>query len=589
MDTVPRHDRLVALGLSSIACFMETAPTPRDRLGDVELGCFRLQRIIGRGSYGTTYLAEQLGFDRDAVVKVAHPELFQTRDADLIRRRFTEELQTASRVQHPNLVTLYTAGVTRDEIPAMAMEFIPGHTLEEAIQTTPRGLPAEVVAAVFRQLGDAVAALHAGGVIHRDLSPRNVMLTPQRTKPPKLTVLDFGVAKLRGRPNETMGPVGTPRYMSPEQALGRSGPASDVFAIGAMLWWALTGVEYRATALSLDDVRRDILKSPPPLDPRALVPHIPAPVADLLSLLLAPDDRERITAREFLDRWKSLSPLLGPAPDESATYHRLSTIDVGAPPSYNSLFETASPAEHRRPQPRVLVADANPITFHLLASALRRFGCRPEQTRNLDEATRAGLNAFDLVMVSTDQAGQNAAEASKRILAEYPRLWVLSVGRGSLSDTLQEAGVRDHLRLPSQLDRLGEVIEELRDELDAARPPSGSGPPTLDMTPLERLRTEDPTALREALEMFMGQVPESLARIRHSYHQGDLRASWTECDALSASALALGATQLGRLAYATAELMRQGDDQCVPGFVTEMEDEYRSVFRALMEMHSSTL
>src|SRR5690606_30207332 len=116
---------------------MEVSSHPRDRIGQVELGCFKLQRIIGRGSYGTTYFAEQLGFGRDAVVKIAHAELFRTRDADLIRRRFTEELQTASRVQHPNLVTLYTAGETQDRVPAMAMEFIPGHTLEEAMQSAP--------------------------------------------------------------------------------------------------------------------------------------------------------------------------------------------------------------------------------------------------------------------------------------------------------------------------------------------------------------------------------------------------------------------------------------------------------------------
>lgn len=568
---------------------MEMSPHPRERLGDVELGCFRLKRVIGRGSYGTTYLADQLGFDRDAVVKIAHPELFQSREADLMRRRFAEELQTASRVQHPNLVTLYTAGVTRDQVPAMAMEFIPGQTLEEAIQGCSHGLPPEVIGSVFRQLGDAVAALHAGGVIHRDLSPRNVMLTPQRGKAPKLTVLDFGVAKLRGRPHETLGPIGTPRYMAPEQAIGRSGPASDVFAVGAMLWWALSGVEYRASALNMDDVHREVLMSEAPRDLRKIAPHVPAPIADLLSLLLAPDDRERISAPEFLDRWKTLSPLLSPKADESATFHQLSIVDVGAPPSYNSLFEATTPSD-TAPEPRVLVADPNPLTYHLLASALRRFGCVPEQTRDTSRLADIPPASYDLIILSTDQSELRAQETARKLLASDPTPWIVFVGRGALSETLREVGVRDHIRLPSQIDRLGALIEQLRQELARAKQAHGTlGPSTLDTTPLERLRSDDPLALREAIEMFVGQVPESLARIRHMHSHGNVQESCSECDALSASALALGATQLGRLAYATAELMRQGEVQCVPGFVTEMENEYRIVFRSLMQMHTSTL
>lgn len=568
---------------------MEVSSHPRDRIGQVELGCFKLQRIIGRGSYGTTYFAEQLGFGRDAVVKIAHAELFRTRDADLIRRRFTEELQTASRVQHPNLVMLYTAGETRDRVPAMAMEFIPGHTLEEAMQSAPGGLRVDVIGPVFRQLGDAVAALHAGGVIHRDLSPRNVMLTPQKDKPPKLTVLDFGVAKLRSRPQETIGPVGTPRYMAPEQALGRSGPASDVFAIGAMLWWALTGVEYRALALSMEDVHLEALRPATPKDPRTLAPHVPAPIADLLALLLAPDERERITAREFLERWKALSGLLGTdTAEESGTFSRSYAPDVGAPPTYNSLFESTEADRNCSVEPRVLVVDANPITYHLLASALRRFGCAPTQARAPHDALEP-TTPFDLIMLSTDQAELKAHDVARMLLAAHPNQWVILVGRGTLSEDLQRAGVRDHIKLPSQIARLGELVGLLKEELSQARATATAGPPTLDPEPLDRLRQDDPDALREAIELFIGQVPESLARIRFAHQQGDLRESCRECEALSASAVALGATHLGRLAYATAELMRQGEDACVPGFVTEMEDEYRNVFRTLMHVHNSTL
>lgn len=268
---------------------------PNHRLGNVELGCFRLEEVIGQGSYGTTYLATQLGFDREAVVKIAHAELLDTRDAEVIRRRFADELRAATRVTHENLVTLYTAGETAEGLPAIAMELVPGDPLEDLLIVHPAGLPYEIVEPAFTQLASALAALHAGGVVHRDLSPRNVMLDAPPGQPPRLKVLDFGVAMLRGRPRHTLGAVGTPRYMAPEQIAGKPIDGRiDIFALGVILFEMLCG----APPILLRDGDNEMAYvglnvNEPPRKVSALLPWAPAPLTALVDRMMAKRREER--------------------------------------------------------------------------------------------------------------------------------------------------------------------------------------------------------------------------------------------------------------------------------------------------------
>lgn len=240
------------------------------RIGSVELGCFRLEEVIGRGSYGITYRAEQLGFDRDVVVKIAHADLLDSRDGELVRRRFEDELRAATRVEHPNLVTLYTAGETSDGLPAIAMELVTGDVLEDLLLAYPGGLPATLLVPAFTQLASALAALHAADVVHRDLSPRNIMFDTSSERLPRLKVLDFGVARLRGRPRHTVGAVGTPRYMAPEQLYGEVADArADQFAFAVSLYEALYdghpygGDSMSGLLLAMEDGRPTVPVTPP--------------------------------------------------------------------------------------------------------------------------------------------------------------------------------------------------------------------------------------------------------------------------------------------------------------------------------------
>lgn len=623
---------------------------PNHRLGSVELGCFRLEEVIGQGSYGTTYLATQLGFDRQAVVKIAHAELLDTRDAEVVRRRFADELRAATRVTHENLVTLYTAGETAEGLPAIAMELVPGDPLEDLLIVHPAGLPYEIVEPAFTQLASALAALHAAGVVHRDLSPRNVMIDAPPGHPPRLKVLDFGVAMLRGRPRHTVGAVGTPRYMAPEQVIGRAVPASDVFAMGAMLWWALTGQEYRSDALTLEDLQVHELEGRGHVDPRTIAPDLPASIAELLGDMLAYSEHERPTAEELVLVWPKLAvelrgraprrharlvrPAVPPPPStragrgtasqplstrprplpvapprtpplaaiadpppprpasttsrDDAPQPRRHPDSVSAPPTYDSLPAAGSESA-RRPAsgPRVLVVDANAITQHLVAGCLRRNGCRVQGTPDPRDATRSTGEEFDMVVLSAEIPDADPLDVA-RYLQEYrPEQWVILAGAATLDADTRTAGVRDVIAVPGGFERLGELVDLLRGELALRESSRPSDPEAVDVAALEALRADDPEVIRETIELFVGQTPETLARIAEGHHRRDARAVRSECRTLATSARALGANHLARLAHAAAELVQDGDLEHVPGFVTEMEREYGLVFRALMNVHAA--
>ena len=558
------------------------------RIGTTELGCFRLRQIIGRGSFGTSFLADQVGFDREAVIKIAHAALFESRDADLIRRRFAEELRAATRVQHPNLVTLYTAGETSDALPVIAMEFVPGRPLGDLLAASRDGLSATLLQPAFAQLGSAVAALHDAGVVHRDLSPNNVVLD---TGPPiKIKVLDFGVAKVRGRPRMTYGAVGTPRYMAPEQVIGRAVPASDIFAMGAILWWALTGQEYRNDALTLEDLHHVALAGTPRPDPREISPDIPVDVAALVGQMVAHVESERPTAQEFCARWRSVAPQLRPGGP--------STRRLPPPPSIPSANTSGSSIAIERPGaaprsatargsgPRVLLVDGNSITQHLMAGCLRRAGCRVRSTGDPRDATRSESPTFDMVVLSSELADADPLDVAQYLHECHPTVWIVLAGPAPDPTRADAAGVRASVGVPHGFERLTALVDELTSEL-ALRNSATGREGAIDRTALEHLHRDDPHVVREAIELFLGQTPESLARIDDAHQQHDIAAIRQQCRSLSTGARALGANHLARLAHALGELVEDGDLAPVSGFVSEMEREYGLVFRALMDVHSS--
>jgi serine/threonine-protein kinase len=195
-------------------------------------GRYRLDEPLGRGGMATVYLAHDEELRRPVAVKL----LAESLAGDTVfRERFLREARLAARLSHPNVVSVYDAGEAEDGRPYIVMEYVPGRTLEGL-----GPLPAGEAVALALQACRGLAHAHEQGLVHRDVKPQNLLLRDDGT----LKVADFGIARAAEATALTqVGTVlGTAAYLSPEQALGETvTPATDVYALGAVLYELLTG------------------------------------------------------------------------------------------------------------------------------------------------------------------------------------------------------------------------------------------------------------------------------------------------------------------------------------------------------------
>jgi serine/threonine-protein kinase len=228
---------------------------------------YRIEAVLGHGGVGVVYRAWHLDLDRAVALKMLLAGPY-ARHEEL--ERFLREARAVAGLHHPNVVPVYDVGDVEGR-PYFTMELVEGGNLAEQIQGVPQ--TQREAAALVATLADAVHAAHQSGILHRDLKPANILLTPDGT--PKVT--DFGLARpLRGDNGLTFSgaPLGTPSYMAPEQALGDKralGPATDVYALGAILYELLTGrPPFRAESATatLQQVVGDDAVPPAQLNPR---------------------------------------------------------------------------------------------------------------------------------------------------------------------------------------------------------------------------------------------------------------------------------------------------------------------------------
>jgi serine/threonine protein kinase len=212
--------------------------------GVVLVGQFRIQRLLGTGAMGSVYLADQLGLDRQVVVKLMKADMPEAQLAEL-EQRFQREGRLVAQLNHPNLVQLYTFGRSEDGRPYLAMEYVPGRTLRQVLEED-GVLPEARVLGIVDQVCSALHEAHRLGIVHRDLKPDNVMLMSRQGNPDHVKVLDFGIAKLLHHTDKTLTATGviygTPQYMAPEQVHARAvDQRTDIYALGLIAYELLTG------------------------------------------------------------------------------------------------------------------------------------------------------------------------------------------------------------------------------------------------------------------------------------------------------------------------------------------------------------
>jgi len=253
------------------------------------LGRYQLEREIGRGAMGIVYLGRDTAIKRMVAIK-AIPLASEFSGAELVeaRSRFFREAETAGRLNHPNIVTIYDVGEERG-LAYIAMEYLKGRHLSDYAKSDRLMEPRKVLDVIGRT-AEALGFAHKQQVVHRDIKPANLMYDPSTDT---LKITDFGIARLSGAGSTRTGIVlGTPSFMSPEQLEGRTVTGhSDLFSLGVSLFQLLTG-QLPFTADSMTGLMQQIAEAPhPPL--RAFRPDLPACVESVIDRALAkiPDAR----------------------------------------------------------------------------------------------------------------------------------------------------------------------------------------------------------------------------------------------------------------------------------------------------------
>ena len=277
---------------------VEGAAPPPLSVGTVLSERYEIIKLLGQGGMGTVYKARDLELDRLIAVKVIRPELSSDQK---ILKRFKQELILARQITHKNVIRIFDLG-SHENVKYITMEYVEGRDLSSILDE--RRLSMEEVARIIRQVCRALEAAHTEGVIHRDLKPQNIMVDSSG----RVRVMDFGLARsveMSGL-TQTAAIMGTPAYMSPEQARSSSVDArSDLFSLGIIFYELLTGkVPFKGDTVWATLLART---QQPPAPPVSVDPAVALPLSDMTMRCLAIDPAARYqTATEVaadLDAW----------------------------------------------------------------------------------------------------------------------------------------------------------------------------------------------------------------------------------------------------------------------------------------------
>lgn len=370
------------------------------------LGRYTILEQLGAGGMGVVYRAHDEKLQRIVAIKFLTQGLLTSKEA---RSHFRREALALARLNHPNIASVYDVE-EQNGIDYIVMEWIPGQPLKAKLHEKP--LDVEEATRIIQQIAEALVEAHRQGVIHRDLKPANVMITPKG----QVKVLDFGVAKLLAGTDatlsvlETNGPIGTPHYMSPEQALGKAVDArTDLWSLGVVYYESLTGRPPFEGGSALA-VLRAIASDPVP-SVRQLRPDVPVQAEHILDKALQKDAASRYANAEemALDATALLQRMHAPVLQPSSTrFMRLSLMAltvlllagaVGGWWLYRRAAERRWAREEAIPQIESLIEARRPLAgFQVLARADKILP-GDEHLKNIRDTNS------DLITINSDPSG----------------------------------------------------------------------------------------------------------------------------------------------------------------------------------------
>ncbi|MEO7998786.1 MAG: serine/threonine-protein kinase, partial [Gemmatimonadaceae bacterium] len=262
------------------------------RLAEALAGHYVIVRALGQGGMGTVFLARDVTLDREVAVKVISPELAASPE---LRERFLKEARTVAKLRHPNIVAVYTAG-EGNGLLYFVMEFVPGESLRDRM-TREGVMKSDVTCEILRDLSLALDYAHQSGIVHRDVKPENVLLDQQSGR---AMLTDFGVAVALAaagdsRLTQAGFVLGSPRYMSPEQASGERDldGRSDLYSLGLIGYEMLTGSPAIDAPTAASTLVKQLTERPDPVLQKA--PNTPVEVGAAIDRVLLKNPADRFS------------------------------------------------------------------------------------------------------------------------------------------------------------------------------------------------------------------------------------------------------------------------------------------------------
>jgi serine/threonine-protein kinase len=344
------------------------------------IGNYLVQKEVGHGGMGVVYIAEHPLIGRKVAVKVLKPDY--SRNQEVVNRFFNEARATAQ-LKHPGLVEVLDFGYDADENAYLVMEFLEGESLAARLEREGR-IPEAELAEIGKQAAAAVGAAHQQGIIHRDLKPDNLFLVPDAELGIRVKILDFGIAKLtinddKVSVTQTGAVMGTPLYMSPEQAggAGNVDPRADVYSLGCILFEMACGRPPFVKAGIGETIAAHIYEEPP--EPRSLEPSISPALEGLILRALAKSSDER--QQTMVELRHQLEHLDKPIAETMAAITKTSSPKPSAKPVAATITELDE-APPKNKLPLVPIAIGGVVIAGVLAVALTR---HPDPPKVIDK------------------------------------------------------------------------------------------------------------------------------------------------------------------------------------------------------------